>query len=207
MPKSYIQNGVPYFAQWESKELADDILKKRILAVNDPKWLASGAESPEEYALWSWNACGMACLKMVLAYYKKVTIPLVTLCKQCVKYGGYTFPLETSPGLYYGPFVNFVRQTYGLQAKVIYPMILKEIVQALAKQKLVIASVAPEIRNPSAISTKRGGHLVLIVGFDAQQKIIYLHNPSGNTPESQEYAQISFNDFKKFFANKGIIIH
>ena len=52
----------------------------------------------------------------------------------------------------------------------------------------------------------KGGHLVLMLGYDIDKKLFYFHNPSGFKKETQEYASISFSDFKKFFGYKGIIV-
>lgn len=69
-----------------------------------------------------------------------------------------------------------------------------------------MASVSPHIKKPKQFNSKKGGHLILILGYDLDKKILYLHNPSGIYRESQEYAEVSFKDFKKFFDFKGIVI-
>lgn len=175
-------------------------------AKDDPNWKLSGAKSKEEYVSWSWNGCGMACLKMVLAHKQHKTVPLVRLGKKCAKYGGYVMPLEESSGLLYAPFSNFVLQEFGLKAKVVAPMVRQEIINELTNGNYVIASVNSSIRHPASHPKTRGGHLVLVLGYDLNKKELYFHNPSGDTHKTQEYAAIGFGDFKKFFGNRGIII-
>ena len=156
---------IPYASQWESPALAEQILAKTIEAQADPQWRRSGAASADEYAMWSWNGCGMACLKMILAD-QGIQVPLVTLAKQCLAYGGYQEPLASSPGLFYKPFCQFVKKSYRLEAKAISALSLAEILHHTAQHHYVIASVNYEIRNPQSTPTKKGGHLVLITGYD-----------------------------------------
>ncbi len=204
--KKFVHQNVPYFSQWESADLAGEILAQKISATEDPKWQGSGAESREEYAEWSWNGCGMSCLKMILAHRQEVTIPLVTLAKQCLQYGGYQKPLKTSPGLFYKPFCAFAEQEYGLKAKTSSALTFAEIIYTLNKKGYVIASVNAEIHNPENNPTKTGGHLVLIIGYDREKKILIFHNPSGRNQLNQKAVELSYQQFKKFFAYKGIIV-
>jgi hypothetical protein len=202
---SYIHKNVPYFAQWESRELVEPIITKKMKAQDDPLWKNSGAANKEEYALWSWSGCGMACLRMILGATKHKNIPLVTLAKQCLARGVYREPLETSPGLFYKPFVTFVEEEFGWRAKAVATLTHLKAKQTLSAGGYVIASVTPEIRHPHKKPVRKGGHLVLMLGYDDNKKLFYLHNPSGFIA-SQEYFEISYKDFTKFFSHKGILV-
>ncbi len=204
--RTSLHENVPYFSQWESPELVESILSKEISADQDPHWKKSGADSKEEYVAWSWSGCGMACTKMLVAHLKNIDVPLVELGKQCATYGGYTLPVEKSVGLVYGPFVSFAKNDLGLTAKAVFPLLIPEIIEELSAGNYVIASVSPKIRHPSDKPTKKGGHLVLMLGYDLDKQTLYFHNPSGFVNETQEYASISFADFKKFFGGRGIVI-
>lgn len=201
----FIHQHLPYFSQWESRELVEKIITKQIEAKDDPRWRESGAKDVKEYTSWSWSCCGMACLKMILAHKTNEVIPLVTLGKQCVKYDGYKLPLENHPGLYYKPFVQFTKEKYSLNGKATSALTLTDIKNTLSSGGYVIASVTPEIRFPEKDPAKKGGHLVLLFGYDDSRQIIYLHNPSG-FKDSQEKVVISYSQFRKFFDNKGIMI-
>ena len=206
-PRRFVHKEVPYFSQWESPDLNQAILSRQIDAKDDPNWRQSGAKTKQEYFDWSWSGCGMACLKMTLAYLGKGTIPLVTLGKRCAKRGGYTYPLESSSGLLYKPFVKFVKKEFGLDAKVINPMLLEDIIILLGSGGFVIASVTPEIRQPNIKPKLKGGHLVLMLGYDLDKAELYFHNPSGISKSTRDYASISLDNFKNFFNNRGIVIN
>lgn len=197
---------VPYYSQWESPKLVRRILEDKISAKNDPSWKSSGARNPTEYELWSKNGCGMACLKMVLAYKTGKKLQIVKLGKKCASYGGYKIRWEKIDGLYYYPFLKFINKEFGLSGKVLAPMSTKDIVKKIKNNNFVIASVHHSIRNPSSNPSKKGGHLILVLGFDSERRIFYFHNPSGHLKSTQEYAEISYVDFGKFFANRGIVI-
>lgn len=200
---------MPYFAQWESKDLVGKILRNWEKPVHDLKWKESGAKTKEEYDLWTRNMCGMACLKMILAYKMKKQFPLVTLGKACMQFGGYkmTDKKRVIDGLFYEPFVRFVKETFGISAKLVKRMPQEQVIYELSKGNMVIASVSPQIRHPKEKNTKNGGHLVLMLGYDLGEKMFFLHNPSGDTKENQEYFKISFTDFTRFSASRGIVIN
>ena len=204
--RHYLHERVPYFAQWESRELVAQILDGTVQAEDDPKWKASGATSKAEYASWSWSACGMACLKMILAHRNNSVIPLVTLGKKSLAYGCYDKPLETSVGLKYTPFVDFLAQEFNIAAKAAPVLPCDQIVNELAHGNYVMASVNSLIRNPSSKPVGKGGHLVLVLGYNLDRREFYLHNPSGGIAASESYAAVSFQDFTKFFSNKGIVV-
>jgi len=206
LPERHVLVGVPYFSQWESRELAGQILDERLSAADDPNWKASGAKTRQEYNAWSWSGCGMACTKMILAHRTGTIMPLVTLGKQCRAYGGYTMPLETSIGLRYKPYLQFVEQVLQWQAHIIVGAPRRQLLQELGQGNYVIASVSPLIRRPESSPQTRGGHLVLLLGYDLRLQEFYLHDPSGDTKETQEYATISFAAFKKFFSGRGIVV-
>lgn len=205
MPRRFMHENVPYFSQWESPELVEQILAKKIDAKDDPNWKKSGASTEAEYEEWSWAACGMACTKMILAYEGK-KIPLVELGKKCAEYGGYQFPLKSSPGLLYKPYLAFAKKEFGWDARIISNTPLTQLFYELSKGNFVIASVSPMIRDPASMPKSKGGHLVLLLGYDLDKNEVYFHNPSGAMRETRAHAAVSFIDFEKFFSGRGISI-
>ena len=149
----------------------------------------------------------MACTKMLLAGHTGKEVPLVTLGKKCAEYGGYTLPLETSSGLIYHPYLEFIRKEFGWSGKVISHASAHQLFHELSRGRFVIASVNPAIRTPRQSTPKvKGGHLILLLGYDKTKDIIYFHNPSGISSQTQNYAQVSLNQFKKIFSGRGIVI-
>lgn len=199
----FLHTNVPYFSQWESPALAERFFNDKMAAVNDPNWKNSGANTPEEYADWSWNGCGMASLKMILTATTGKTIPLVRLGKLCARYGGYTLPLQESKGLRYAPFAKFVRAEFDLRAAVKTVMLSRDIMHELSRGNFVIASVSMLSSPPKPVA---GGHLVVILGYDLVKQEFYLHDSAGFTPETQECVAVSFKDFDDYFARRGIVI-
>lgn len=201
---------LPYFSQFEDRKLVEKIINKKITAKNDHEWKNSGAESQDEYAFWSHHMCGMACLKMILKKETGKTYPIIKLGKMATEYGCYRVEKDDIPGLFYYPFVKFAKDEFCLKVEVASHLSIQRICFALSKGKYVIASVSPMIRyandNQLERGIKKGGHLVLMTGYDLDNKVLYLHNPSGFYSHSQENFQISFDDFKKYFAGRGMSI-
>jgi hypothetical protein len=206
-PRRRVQHRVPYFAQWESRELVQDIISHQRRAEDDPLWPRSGATSPAEYALWSWNGCGMACLKMLLAG-RGSLVPLVELARGCERYGGYVRRGDEVDGLIYAPFLAYLEAELGLHGRILAPMHTDDIIRALAGGELVVASVHPAIRYAAEATEApgRGGHLVLVTGYDLESTTLTFHNPSGHTPASQENAELSVGVFERYFAQRGMAI-
>lgn len=199
---------IPYFSQWESKELVEDFVEGKKSAKTDPRWKLSGAKTLNEYDMWSWNVCGMTCFKMVLAKKLGKEHKTIKMARECEKYGGYKVTEKEIEGLYYDPFVIYVKDKFGLEAKVIRNFLtVSKIKRELVKGSFPIVSVNWRIRNPESRPEKKGGHLVLMTGFDNSKKTLFLHNPSGFYKQSQENFEITEKDFKKFFAGRGILIY
>ncbi|MFF9481834.1 hypothetical protein [Streptomyces sp. NPDC014733] len=85
---------VPYHAQGASAELVPAIIRREISAAEDPLWRAYGADSPEEYAWWSWRLCGIACLRMALDHWRDeaeggMAPTAMALAEERLRAGGY----------------------------------------------------------------------------------------------------------------------
>lgn len=198
---------VPYFAQFESRQLIPDFLSGKMDPADDPLWHMSGASDQNEYARWSFHICGMACLKMLLAHWQKRIIPTIDLMKQCREYGGYVVDEDGSiKGLIYRPFVSFIEDKFALQAEVKEQTPIEEIYDLLDQGYVYIASVHPSIRTPEVTPPKQGGHLVYVFGKNGRRQEIVFHNPSGHTPTSQENVHLSQETFSRFYAKRGILI-
>lgn len=196
---------VPYFCQWESMELAEAIVEGRATPDEDPRWEASGALTRQEYALWANHVCGMACLKMLLASVVGKVVPTLELARQSLAYGVYTVdPCGDIHGMIYAPFVRFVQDVYGVDSRIEVGRQAEDIPELLREGLFFIASVHPTIRWPDRTPPRKGGHLVLITR--AAEGSLVFHNPSGHIPETQKDVMLSFEDFDRFFAGRGLLI-
>ena len=198
---------VPYFSQWETRDMTLAVVAEgaQSALLKDPLWASSGASSIEDYARWAGNLCGMACLKMVLAARAGKTILIMDLAMGCREYGGYVEEADGRiKGLIYAPFVPFVRDRFGLDARVVTGIAVADIADILTHSEFFIASVHHSIRWPETEPPAKGGHLVLVTAVDGNS--IRFHNPSGHVDATRENAEMSLEVFEKFFAGRGIAI-
>ncbi|WP_405747164.1 C39 family peptidase [Streptomyces sp. NBC_01525] len=195
---------VPYYAQWASAHLVEDMVTGRIPASEDPAWADYGATSPEEYEWWSWRLCGIACLRMALEHFGRTVPSPMELAAECVTASAYVKHDDGLQGLIYAPFASWVEARFGLVAEVRPSLPAAEIPDILAHGRLAMLSVHPSIRHPDAEPPRAGGHLVLAVG--ATEQSLAIHNPSGYPGASQEYAQVPWDRLGKFYANRGVIL-
>ncbi len=197
-------SGVPYYSQWESAELVAQFIDGSLLPADDPRWAASGARTPQEYAYWSTRVCGLACLKMILGWRALPVPPMMRLVERALAWQAYLPGADRGMGLIYQPFADWVGRDYRIAAEVA-PVLPLELLTAVASPGTpVIASVHPCVRWPDRAPPSRGGHLVLVTG--AAGGLLRLHNPSGLPGVSQRDAAIMVTDFARFFAGRGLII-
>ncbi len=202
----YIQR-VPYFSQWESRELVEQFIKGHLKYREDPLWERSGATTPTEYEKYADSICGMACLKMALKFFHNKEIPLIQLTKQCASFGGYTKNFRKE-GLIYTGLKKFVEEEFELAVDIYHHLPLEFIFKLISEGKLVIASSNKNIRTPETATARKGGHLILISGYNTTDNTVIFNNPSGFTSNnSQENVKLNIDLFKKFFANRAIAIY
>jgi hypothetical protein len=195
---------VPYFSQWESPELAAEFLEGSRRAADDPRWAASGAGTPEDYEFWSGKVCGLACLKMIMAWRGLPVPPTMRLVERALAAGAYVPDGERVRGLIYRPFADWIGPEYGIHAEVAADLPMDVLIVQAAAGWPVIASVHPWIRWPERTPPERGGHLVLVTGIT--DGALRLHNPSGLPGINQRNALVRAPDFARFAAGRGIVI-
>lgn len=197
---------VPYYSQWETRSLNASILSGEVLAREDPSWQRSGANDSLDYEYWSWQSCGLACLKMLLEAEGRSSPPIVSLAKEAARQGAF-IPTPTGlKGLIYRPFVDWVQRTFDVKLSIFEHSDVSWLQSALREGAMAIASVHPEIRDARAsemLPTSRGGHLVLL--YALRQDVFVLHNPSGTTPANQEGFEIDSDRFMDYFSGRGML--
>lgn len=195
----------PFFGQWESAGRIGAILSGALAAEDDPLWPRSGAAGAADYARWADHLCGVACLRMALAARGIAPPRAFDLARDLTARGGYVVqPDGTIRGLVYAPAVAWLRDAHGIAAEVRIDLAAESVADLVAAGGLVIASVHPSIRQPEATPPTRGGHLVLVFGGAGGS--LRFHNPSGDTPASQQDARLPIEDFARFHAGRGIFL-
>lgn len=202
-----VEQKVPYFSQWETPDMTLAVVEEGAQAalLKDPLWAYSGARTVEDYARWAGNLCGMACLKMVLAARTGLIVPIMDLAMGCKDYGGYVEEVDGRiKGLIYAPFVPFVKDRFGLNARVVTGISAGDIGDIVAQSEFFIASVHHSIRWSDTEPPSKGGHLVLVTAVDAGS--VRFHNPSGHEVATRENVELPLEAFERFFAGRGIAI-
>lgn len=134
--------------------------------------IKDGFRSRSEALEYGNNACGAACIKMILAAFRQKDIP-------CVKE---LMELGISEGYYREPMgwihkgLAQLAKNYNFKAKAIKLNNLNKIAEEIASNRLLIASVSCEFDR-----TRKGGHLIVIYGVEVENgKVakIYFNDPS-----------------------------
>jgi hypothetical protein len=202
---------VPYAAQIASPDLAIAIFEDGLDPVNDPRWAESGADTPEEYAYWVERACGVACVKMCVEALGGPQRPLVDWARAGVARGGYLVVdgengERIERGWLHQALADLI-QSCGFYAQP-RPAAPEEIVACLRAGQMVIASACFQLGTDLPI-TRRGGHLVLILGADLDETgapvHFYIHNPSGHRAELQTNACIPLERFMQAFTGRVVV--
>ena len=197
-------SGVPYYSQWESADLVPQFIGGELDSAADPRWAESGASSPAEYGFWAPRVCGLACLRMILAFRGLPVPPVMRLVERALAWRAYRPDGDRVIGLIYRPFADWVAAEFGCTAEVAAELSLDVVADRASPATPVIASVHHFIRWPERMPPGTGGHLVLVTGVSGTA--VRLHNPSGVPGVSQRDATIGRDQFARFFAGRGLLI-
>ncbi|GAA1919105.1 C39 family peptidase [Streptantibioticus ferralitis] len=194
---------MPAHTQYASSHLISAIAYHGLDPAADPAWASTGATTVEEYARWSRNLCGMACLRMLLAHRDGTAPSLFDLAAMARRHRAYVEESDGSiKGLIYAPFVAYVHEAHEINATVHRDLSMVELSQLLQAGRMVMASVHKEIRRPDRDPPGRGGHLVLVIGQDECGRL-HWRNPSGHTHQARIAAHPP-EVFARFFGHRGI---
>lgn len=195
---------VPYCSQWSDPGWTKAIINDLADPCSDPTWVQRGFRTKDEYRYWSRRTCGLACLESMLQYWGIPACDRSSLLQKAINRGAYRVSESGAvQGLIYRPFADWLSAEYGLQVQIHPKSPLDRLLEQIPVDGFGMASVAPEIRNPSAPNPTRGGHLVLILHSDADH--VVFHNPSG-VPPYQAHATLPRVVFERFYADRGMVI-
>ena len=203
---------VPYYAQIASPELAESIFVHGMNPAQDPRWAESGAESPQEYAYWVERACGVACLKMCVEAVGGPKYSLVDWAHIGLERGGYLVRHNEDGSVYEVGWIHRVLAEMAKENGLIaasHPAMLEEIPEYLRRERMVIASVSYEAGDDRLPITRRGGHLMVVVGAECADGFpyaFYVNNPSGRRAELQAGARLPLERFAPAYSGHIIVI-
>jgi len=141
---------------------------------------------------------------MILEHRDGTAPSLHSLLTGSLPFGAYQEqPGGSIQGMYYDPFAQYTAARHRLKAQVHRQLPISGIQAELAAGCLVIASVHKEIRRPSVPPLSKGGHLVLVTGYDGD--LLHFRNPSGHT-HSARNAILSCATFTDFYAERAISV-
>lgn len=208
VPERIFEENIPYYSQVESSNLTDSILYGGVCASEDPLWENSGAMDLYEYEHWVKSICGMACLKMILEHRNNRVIKTIDVGKKCRTYGAYVIHEKGDiSGLIFTGLKKYLANEFGIKMTVKKYLSLRRILYEHSRGNYVMVSVDSSISDMERrYRGNKGGHLVLITGYDLSRKILFIHNPSGIFQKSQQHYEISIENFMKIFAKRGMII-
>lgn len=207
IPKGRTHFDVPYVCQFSIPENAEPTLKKTLVPVEDPEWAASGATSPKRYSDWAFTMCGMASTAMILDYFLNSKLLPAVLAEDALLHQVYTNESASISDMRYRQYVTWV-SNQGLRATFYTRLSVRGLEHALTNGKLAIVSVNPNIRGfDTAPLTQKGGHLVVVTGYDLNDKTITINNPSGfSSSNTQHHHKLPLEVFEKYYAGRGIIL-
>jgi hypothetical protein len=202
---------VPYYAQVASPELAESIFVLGMDPAQDPRWAESGAETQQEYAYWVERACGVACLKMCVEAVGGPVRSLVDWARLGLLRGGYLIRLEADGRDHEVGWVHSVlaemAQESGLTAEARSASV-EEIPAYLRQGRMVIASVSYEAGDDHLPITRKGGHLMVVIGaeyVDGHPQAFYVNNPSGRRTELQAGARLPLERFAAAYSGRIVV--
>ncbi len=213
-PGSYFVSPMPqYLAQFATMDRVSEFLNGDAPPEQDPAWSEFGFDNVAEYSFWAPRLCGIVCAKMVIDSNAPRPAPSVaTLTRQGLDLGGYqVHDAEGSlvdRGWFYRPLVELARQ-FDFEGAVQTSIPVEELCIGVLDNRVFVVSVHPGvIRGDLDVAPQgaRGGHLVVVVGFEWGESGLagfYVHNPSGRTREFQERAFIPLMRFTAAFAGRG----
>lgn len=203
-------------SQWGDVKRNDEVVMRRLhpsgLEVSLPvagrsrldDWASDGYRSLDEYLTWSRRVCGLACLQSLLHAWTDVRMSMRELLESALEWGCYvTEPSGSVTGLLYRPFMAWVGSQFGFACGLVERTPIRMSSRELGPDRVMIASVSAEIREPATPDPQRGGHLVLV--YAVEEGMVRFHDPSGYSHNS-DAAALPMETFERFHADRGILI-
>ena len=149
----------------------------------------------------------MACTSMALKYFYDNNKKIILLAEDAFKNKVYSENNKEISDMKYREFANWIKN-YFIKAEVYTNLSIKGIQYALSQGKLVMVSVNPNIRGYNTAPVfQKGGHLVLVIGYDILKKTFTINNPSGFVSlNTQAKHTLPIKLFKEYYSGRGILL-
>jgi hypothetical protein len=164
-------------------------------------WIAFGS-GQLEYQRWIPEICGICCLKMVGDTFGVTNnLSLYQLTMMAVANGTFIVGARgTIQGAFHYPLAELAERL-GVRCRVMRTLGIGEITEALAQGMYAILS----IEAARVDSSRRGGHLVLVYGYDQRADSFLLHDCSSMMRPDGCGVSISASALASISNNKGLI--
>lgn len=171
-------------------------------------WAALGFANREAATYWQGSSCGILCLKMAVEGVSGRTIrPTAELISHGVRFGAY----DPKEGWKHSGLAKLAH-LFGAAGIMLEPLLVADVKGYLDAGCLPIVSITSAFEPQRTWKDrlffwrkqKRGGHLALVTGYDAQG--FYVHHTSVRPAYNWENRLISFPVFEKGFAERGVVI-
>lgn len=171
-------------------------VEKEYGEINDPEAARRfGVRLNKEFSYWSWRACAIANVAMILATEGLLKETLYDLVCEALLMDGYAFKNRrraSDVGWKHSVLCKLL-ESRGLKAQVLRRLDLREARKLLEEGKYVVLSV----------KSKSGGHMVLVRSID-EGKVLY-NDPYYFRGCGGEDVEESLASFKDKFLGKGLV--
>lgn len=172
------------------------------------KWFKNGF-SEEDSLKPEANWCGLCCLRMIALAFDLDPPPLHVMYEEATVLGVYVRQGDRIIGAYHRELARYAEHRFGLRAQVCRGLSRGDIASVIEAEGLLIASVAPCIRDLAGDPPANpSGHLVLVHSiYDEQVGGVKLHNSAGFvSTNTQVNVPTPWPRFLECFSGNGIVI-
>jgi len=207
---SFVPVQIHYFSQFEDPLLNKKIEQRGREPIPDSLWKQSGAQSREEFFLWSDQVCAMTCLKMIASNFPSLPQPFQTIdfAKKSLSYGVYKiFESGQISGIFWEAFEQYLKE-YNISSKFKEYLTISQILDFLESGHIVLVSVSPFFHHRER-GNKKIGHIVLVHGYSVQGgslKAFHIKDPAGWRENNTQERPVSITEFLNFYSGRGFVI-
>jgi hypothetical protein len=176
-------------------------MNRVIVFVPKPDTVAAfRCETQQQLRTWRPEICGVCCLKMVGdTEHKTKHVSLWQLTQDCCRRGAFIEKANGEiKGIFYKPLLK-VAADYGLHGKIHRWLPLMQLKHLLRVGQIPVIS----IELSRVHKEYHGGHLLVVVSYDASTNIFTVHDPSSVLAQPGEAVLLRASELKRLSNNRG----